>query len=120
NAGVALRGDADARREAGFDRELRGVFAGDEQSALLDELAEVLKAVVAEARADVIGRIEATKVWCDVGFLPGHRVVPHGQAVEDIECGGTANGRKDDDVVFRAQIVLFRDGLRADVVKGNS
>ena len=120
DARIAVRRDADAGRKAGVDGELRSVFAGDEQAALLDEFLEVLEAVVAEAGAHVGGRVDAAEVRRQVRLLPRQRVVPHGQAVDDVVRRGAADGSEDDDVVFRAQVVFFRDGLRADVVEGDA
>ena len=120
DARIATRHNADAGREAGVDGELRGVFAGDEQAALLDEFLEMFEAVVAEAGADVVGGVDAAEVRREVRLLPRHRVVPRRQAVDDVERGGAANRREDDDVVLRAQIILLRDGLRAHVVEGNA
>ena len=44
---------ADARRKSSVDGELRGVFAGDQQTALLNKLLQMLQAVIAKSRANV-------------------------------------------------------------------
>ncbi len=72
---VVVGSDADSWREAGVDGELRGVFAGDEEAALFDELLQMSQSVVAQAGADVsravderrgleLARISATASHC--------------------------------------------------------
>ena len=121
DAGIAVRRDADARCKAGVDGELRSVFAGDEQAALLDEFLEVCEAVVAEAGAHVVG-VESMRPRFGVrsDFSQGIALFHDGQAVDDVGGRGAADGREDDHVVFRAQVVFFRGGLGADVVVGNA
>ena len=60
-----------------------------------------------------------SEVRGEIGFLPGHRIVPHGNAVENFE-RRTADWRKDNYVVLRAEVRLVRDGLRTDVIEGHA
>ena len=52
-----------------------------------------------------------------LGFLPRHGIVPHGDAVQNVERGSAADGSEDDDVVLSAEIFLARNGLGADVIE---
>src|ERR1700683_1630742 len=60
---VVVWSDADTRREAGVDGELRGIFAGDEKAALFDKLFQMSQAVVTQACADVRRAVESAEVW---------------------------------------------------------
>src|SRR5262249_2021127 len=98
---VAPGDDAHAGSESGLDGELRSVFAGDEQTTLFHEFAQVLEAVVAEAGTNVIGGVATIfEIGGDLRFLPGHRVVPHRKAIDEVESGAMTDGGEDDDIVL--------------------
>src|SRR5271155_3357839 len=113
---VVVGSHADSRGEAGVNGELRRVFAGDEEAALFDELLQMSQAVVTQARADVSRAVESTEVWSQIRFLPRHRIVPCGDAAENLRRRRVSDRSKNDDVVFGAQIWLAGCGLGIDVV----
>src|SRR5208282_5028289 len=99
---VVVGSHADSRRKAGIDGELRGVFAGDEEAALFDELLQMSQALVTQAGANVSRAVESAKVWSQIGFLPRHRIIPRGDAAENVRRRRISDRSKDDNVVFGA------------------
>src|SRR5581483_3585048 len=105
---------ADARRQAERYRKVVGVGGGDQQSALPDEVLDLLESVPAEAGADVVGGIDLAEIRSELRRLPRQRIAVHRRAVDD-RLGTAANaGSEDDHVVLGAQ-VLLRHRLRAEV-----
>ena len=119
-ARVALGSDADTGGKTRIDGELSGIFAGDQEPALLNKLLQMSEAFVTQAGANVRGAVDGAEVWGQLGFLPRHRIIPQGNAVENFERRSAADGSKDDDIVFCAQVRLFGYGLRADVIEGHA
>ena len=116
---VPARRDKDSRSQAFFDGERRGVFGGDEKAAFRDEGFEVFEAESAESGAHVRGGADASEVRGEIGLLPRKRVADHRQSVDDELRADVADGGEDDDVVLRAQVGVFGDGLGADVGVGD-
>ena len=120
NARVTLRSDAHAGRKTRIDGELSGVFAGDQQPALLNKFLQMSQSVITQAGTNVRGAVDGSKVWSQLRFLPRHRIIPQRNAVENFKRRGMTHRSKDNDIVFCAQVRLFGCGLRADVIEGHA
>src|SRR5712672_2410707 len=105
-------GDIHPFGHAASDGKRGASLYGDEQAALTDKALEIGEALVAEATANVVGGVKtwSDKVWSIGGIFPGTRIAAHRQAAKNgTQSGRTTapHGRKDDDVEFFAEVLVF-------------
>ena len=81
--------------------EVRRVVHGDQHAAVAHELLQVGQPAPAQARADVVGRVDLAEVRRQLGRLPRNRIAVHRHAGDDRCARGAADGREEDDVVLR-------------------
>src|SRR6185436_11282393 len=108
--------DGDAARQSKRDRHLRGVLHRQQHAAVFYERDEIVDAVPAESRPNVVGFVDA-HVRRELRLLPWHRITPHRQAGE-YRLRAAAAGRKQNYIVFRVEVRILRRILGADVRVG--